>query len=411
VASTAWADIHDAFRVCRYDVFPKMRKTKTTTPTSADEQFCLGYAYWRGEGGVTRDVSRSAQWLAKAAAQGHAAAQTVLAYHYEQGHGVPKNDAEAVKWLRTAIAQGYPDAMFHLGRLYTTGKGVAQNAGEARSWFEKAAKGGSVDAIIALRRERDYRLEQPARQQFEQAFAAHRANDHARAATLYRAAAEAGNASAQEALATLLRTGQGVRQDHAEALKWLRQAAGQGRARAQAQIGFSHQFGEGVPEDWKEAAQWCRRSAEQFDRLGLYCLGQMYQFGIGVPQDRERAIRLFDRAEDQGDGQSKFFALWLRGKVNCIGYRDEVERNRFAGVCVEPKGLAFANSSARNRWLTVERDKMDMETLRRWAASGTEYGRGSCSAAGGTWAGGGCNGEGGRRFDPSQQDRYGRALW
>jgi TPR repeat protein len=366
----AWADIHDEFRVCRYEVFPKLKKMKTTTATAPEDQFCLGYAYWRGEGGVKRDPARSAHWLTQAAQQGHPGAQTVLGYHYEQGHGVTKNHAEGVKWIRKAVAQGYADAMFHLGRLYTTGKGVPRSEREGRDWFRKAAQGGSADGIIALRKQREYEMEQKAHEHFTLAYDAYRAKDYAKAATLYRKAAEAGNASAQETLATLLRTGQGVPQDPAAALKLIRQAADQGHARAQAQLGFSYQFGEGVPEDWTEAAKWCRKSAEQFDRLGLYCLGQMYQFGIGVPQDRVRAYRLFDRAEDQGDGQSKFFAQWLRGKMNCIGYRDEVERNKFAGVCVEPRGLTFANSRERNKWLTVEREKMDMETLRRWSSSG-----------------------------------------
>ena len=409
--SPAFADIHDEFRVCRYDVFPKMRKMKAVTATSAGEQFCLGYAYWRGEGGQTRDPARSAQWFAKAAEQGHAGAQTVLGYHYEQGHGVRKDFAEAVKWIRKAVDQGYADAMFHLGRLYTTGKGVPRNPNEARTWFQKAAKGGSVDAVIALRKEREYEMEQTAHDQFARAYEAFKAKDYAKAATLYRVAAEAGNASAQESLATLLRMGQGVPQDIPEAVKLVRQAAERGHSRAQAQLGFSYQLGEGAPDDWKEAAKWCRKSAEQFDKLGLYCLGQMYQFGIGVPQDRERAYRLFDRAEDQGDGQSKFFAQWLRVRTNCIGYRDEKERNRYAGVCVEPAGLTFANSRERKKWLEIELEKMDMETLRRWSASGGEYGKGACGAAGGSWGGGGCNGEGGRRFDPQQQDRYGRPLW
>jgi TPR repeat protein len=409
--SPAWADIHDEFRACRYEFFPKIKKMAAIAAANPVERFCLGFAYWRGEGGLKRDPAQSAKWVAQAAAQGHPGAQTVLGYHYEQGHGVRKDYAEAVKWIRKAVDQGYADAMFHLGRLYTTGKGVNKSPRTARDWFRKAAKGGSADGIVALRKEREYELERPAREQFTRAHEAYKAKDYAKAARLYREAAEAGNASARETLATLLRTGQGVPQNFAEALKLIRQAADQGHARAQAQVGFSYQFGEGVPEDWKEAAKWCQRSAEQLDRLGLYCLGQMHQFGIGVPQERERAIKLFDRAEDQGDGQAKFFARWLRVKMNCIGYRDESERDRFVGVCIEPKGLTFANSRERNKWLAVEREKMDMETLRQWGNSSSDYGKGACSAAGGSWGGGGCNGEGGRRFDPGQQDRYGRPLW
>ncbi len=87
-----------------------------------------------------------------------------------------------------------------------------------------------------------------------------------------------------------------------------RQAADRGYGRAQAQLGLAHELGEGVAESWTEAHAWCLRSARQFDRLGLDCLGRHYQFVIGVVYDRTQAVRLFERAEDQGDGQSKFFA-------------------------------------------------------------------------------------------------------
>jgi hypothetical protein len=77
------ADIHDEFRSCRYDVFPKFRKMKVPTASTPVEQFCLGFAYWREEGHVKRNPVRSAQWFSKAADQGHQGAQTVLGYHYE----------------------------------------------------------------------------------------------------------------------------------------------------------------------------------------------------------------------------------------------------------------------------------------------------------------------------------------
>jgi uncharacterized protein len=139
---------------------------------------------------------------------------------------VKKYPAEALKWIRKAFNQGYPNAMVHLGQLYTTGKGVVASPSEARAWFTKAAKGGSVDGAVALRKEREWEVEQPARAQFEQADAAYRAKDSERAAMLYRTAAKAGNVAAQVALATLLRTGQGITKDVPEAVKLVRRAAG-----------------------------------------------------------------------------------------------------------------------------------------------------------------------------------------
>ncbi len=164
---------------------------------------------------------------------------------------------------------------------------------------------------------------------------------------------------------------------------------------------------EGVAESWTEAHTWCLKSARQFDRLGLYCLGRHHQFAIGVVYDRMQAVRLFERAEDQGDGQSKFFARWLRVKENCVGYRNEWERERFLFICVEPVGRAFASLPQRNMWLSEERNKFERSL--RPIEDG--FGKGACGAAGGSWGGGGCQGDGGRTFDPMRQDRYGRNLW
>ncbi len=413
MASPAWADLHDEFRVCRYKVFHTFKKSAAPTASTPLDQFCLGYAYWRGENSIARlprDPVRSAQWFAKAALQGHAGAQTVLGYHYERGHGVSKNYAEAVKWIRKAVDQDYPDGMFHLGRLYSTGKGVKASAREAHKWFEKAAKGGSADAIVALRLEREQALARPAHDKTDRARAAYDRKNYGEAAKLYREAAEAGNAVAQVGFGVLLRNGEGVSRNEAEAVKWFRKAAGQGYARGQAQVGLRYVLGQGVTEDWGDAETWCRKAAEQYDALGLYCMGLLSQFGLGVPHDLDAAIRYFDRAEDQGDGMAKFYAIHLRDPAHCVGVLSERERALYWGVCHYPKGIRFADSRARYKWLNGEMAKVaqEAEAFRR---SMEGYGSGACGAAGGSWGGGGCRGEGGRTFDPGQQDRYGRPLW
>ena len=413
VGSPVWADLHDEFRVCRYKIFHQFKNVTAPTASTPLEQFCLGYAYWRGEKSIARlprDPVRSAQWFTKAATQGHAGAQTVLGYHYEQGHGVPKNYGEALKWIRKAVDQDYPDGMFHLGRLYSTGKGVKASARDARKWFEKAAKGGSADAIVALRLERERVLTRPAHDKTDQARSAYDRKNYAVAAKLYREAADAGNAVAQVGIGVLLRNGDGVSQNEGEAVKWFRKAAAQGYARGQAQVGLRAVMGQGVSENWREAEQWCGKAADQYDALGLYCLGVMYQFGLGVPHDLETAIRYFDRAEDQGDGMSKFFAIHLRDPAHCVGVLSERERERYWGVCHYPKGIRFADSRERYKWLNGQMAKVaqEAEAFRR---SMEGYGSGACGAAGGSWGGGGCRGEGGRTFDPGQQDRYGRPLW
>jgi TPR repeat protein len=405
----ARADIHDEMHACIHERLQQLKKAGFQASSAAD-QFCIGYGYWQARLGLPHDPAKSAEWFAKAAAQGHPGAQTVLAYHYEQGHGVAKNYAEAVRLLRLALNQNYPDAMFHMGRLYTTGKGVPRNSEMAVQYFQKAAAAGSADGIIAIRQQRDYDLTAPARQTVEAAYQAFQAKDYARAAALYRTAADAGNPQAQTNLGTMLRIGQGVPKDEAAAIALYRKAAAKGWASAQAQLGFAYEMGDGVPKDWKQAYQWCNQSARQFDKLGLFCLGRMYHFGIGVAQDRQRAYRIYDRAEDAGDGMSKFFASWLRVKQNCVGFRSEEERQHYTDVCQDPAGIAFASEQQRVQWLTQRQAEANRAALAAWGSSGG-FGSGACGAAGGSWGGGGCMGDGGRIFDPMQQDRYGRNLW
>jgi hypothetical protein len=58
--------------------------------------------------------------------------------------------------------------------------------------------------------------------------------------------------------------------------------------------------------------------------------------------------------------------------------------------------------------MSKKRNELEAEASKQdW----TGYGKGACEAAGGSFYGGGCRGDGGRYFDPTQQDRYGRPLW
>ena len=220
----AWADIHDEFRACMYEFYPRLRKAGATTAVTPPDQFCLGFAYWSGTGPVPKDPAHSARWWKQAAERGHPGAQTMLAYQYGRGLRVVRSDADAVRLLRAAIAQGYGDGMFNLGRLRARGQGVPKSDLESRQWLEKGLRAGNVDAAIALRDEREQALNKPAADQAGAAYQAYRAGDLPRAVQLYRAAADAGHAAAQETLGTLLRTGQGVPRDPAAAMRLYRLA-------------------------------------------------------------------------------------------------------------------------------------------------------------------------------------------
>lgn len=73
-------------------------------------------AYANGQG-AAKDIAEAAKWYRKAADQGHAPAQYLLAVAFANGRGVTKDGAEAVKWYRKAAERGHKDAQAALNRL------------------------------------------------------------------------------------------------------------------------------------------------------------------------------------------------------------------------------------------------------------------------------------------------------
>jgi TPR repeat protein len=120
-----------------------------------------------------------------------------------------------------------------------------------------------------------------------------------------RAAAEQGNALAQDNLGVMYVLGQGVLQDDVEALKWFRMAAEQGDAGAQYHLAGMYTDGRGVPQDYAEAMKWGRRAAEQGNADAQISLGFRYYEGEGVPQDYILAHMWSNLAAVQGNSQAR----------------------------------------------------------------------------------------------------------
>jgi TPR repeat protein len=98
---------------------------------------------------------------------------------------------------------------------------------------------------------------------FDDALAAYERGAYETAISLFLPLAEQGNAVAQNNLAFMYESGQGVPQDYDEALKWYRRAAEQGNAAAQNNLGFTYGSGRGVPRDFVQAHLWYDLAAAQ----------------------------------------------------------------------------------------------------------------------------------------------------
>ena len=86
--------------------------------------------------------------------------------------------------------------------------------------------------------------------------AAWKAQDYDIAARHWRAAADAGNAAAQNNLGFLYRKGFGVGRDEREAARWYLRAANQGLVDAMTNLGMLYDEGFGVARDYVESYKW-----------------------------------------------------------------------------------------------------------------------------------------------------------
>ena len=206
--------------------------------------------HYNGEG-VPKDLALAAEWSRKAADQGHARAQAVLATLHYNGEGVPKDLALAAEWYRKAADQGHAGAQRMLATLHYNGEGVPKDLALAAEWSRKAA--------------------------------------------------DQGHAVAQAFLAGLHYNGEGVPKDFALAAEWYRKAADQGHAVAQAFLAALHYNGEGVPKDFALAAEWYRKAADQGHAGAQRMLGLQYFQGLGVPSDYVSAYAWSNLAAAQGD--------------------------------------------------------------------------------------------------------------
>lgn len=146
IIDTALADMHDAqFAEARRLLAP------LAAEGNPEAQFWLGGIYQHVDvDGLSRDYAVAANWYQKAADQGNAKAQNVLATLYARGQGVPQDDTVAAGWYRKAADQTFAPAQFSLCELYRDGKGVPQDLTVAARWCLKAANQGYVPAQAVL---------------------------------------------------------------------------------------------------------------------------------------------------------------------------------------------------------------------------------------------------------------------
>ena len=104
-----------------------------------------------------------------------------------------------------------------------------------------------------------------------------------------------------------------------------------------------------------------------------------------------------------GHPKGAYWARWLNDYTNCIGFRDEQERNAIRGLrCpADPVGVVFHNSGQRLAYIREKAKEFDAIEAQAAAAQAARAGAESdvaCNMAGGSWTvdrqetfGGQCN--------------------
>ena len=118
---------------------------KAAAEGHADAQCIIATMYAEGQR-VARDEGKAIEWFKRSAAQGHAAAEFQMGLRYYSGGGVQKDPQKAFTYYQRAALQGHAKAQFSLGIMLTNGVHILQDNPSAFAWFTLASENGYVEA-------------------------------------------------------------------------------------------------------------------------------------------------------------------------------------------------------------------------------------------------------------------------
>ena len=295
--------------------------------------YALGLLY-AGQYGVFGAIEQAVPWLSQAVNQNLAAARLPLALVLLEAPAATRDWSQILRLLAAAARAGEPHAMYRLGEVYRSGAGGRADFVRAETWLRRAAAKGVTKANVSLAR---LLLELPEVDRYS-------------AATVCRAAADAGDAEAQYLMGVFALEGIGLQANAREALGWFQLAADQYVVAAFERLGFMHAEGLGVPVNLERAREYWLRAAEADDPDALLHLsvldlrgiggepadgiakyqqlvarghapaalhlGFAYATGAHVPQDLARAVSLYEWAAERGIADAAF-------ALGCL-YRDGI---------------------------------------------------------------------------------------
>jgi localization factor PodJL len=184
-----------------------------------------------------------------------------------------------------------------------------------------------------------------------------------------RAAAAAGDASAEYEIASRFAEGRGVAMNNEQAAHWLQRAADQGSAPAEFRLGGLYEKGVGVKKDLGKARDLYAAAAGKGNGKAMHNLAVLYAEGVNGPADYKTAALWFRKAADRGvtDSEYNLAILYARGigvEQNYAesykwfvlaanhGDADAGKKRDEIGAHLDPQSLAAAQAAAQ-KWTAV----------------------------------------------------------
>lgn len=259
--------------------FTNQAYSPSLSPLSYDQD---GIEFFPSPGVSTNsssEVERNAQKLAKE--QGFPVANFFLGRCFDTGEGVPRNLVQAAEYYYAAAEGGLAEAQHDLACCFLNGEGVTADLKTAIHYFLIAAEQGYVPAVFHLGNIMERK-------------------DPAKAAILYRQAADRGYAQAYFRLGCMCDNGYGVNQNYAQAAEFYFNAASLGLPEAQFNLACSYELGQGVAQNLHEAVKWYTTAADLGHSMAQFNLAQCYHHGKGVIINEAGAIHYYRMASQQG---------------------------------------------------------------------------------------------------------------
>ena len=260
----------------------------------AKAAYRLGYMYDTGQGDSEQDLDEAVVWYRRGADLGDPEAQYQLAGILSMKDSKYYNVTKSNEYLTKAAEQGQIEAAHQLGLMYAYGSnGVRRNVDKAKKFLIKSCEGGYDQAMV------DY-----ANMCFEGQVLP---QDLETAAKWFQAAAAHFNGIAQYALGCMYGNGYYYKQDNEEAAKWFEEAAEGGEPNAQYAIGCFYYEGRGVAKDLKKAVAWFQESADQGHPGAMSFMAMFLINGHGIEQDVKGGLEMLNKVAESGYPEAQYY--------------------------------------------------------------------------------------------------------